>query len=407
MCALLLFGISSHAALAATGPGAQFFETGRLAFEAGNYAEALAAFEAALQARLQGPAIHFNIGVAAYRLGRYARAETAFLEVARTPAMAALAHYNLGLVALRRADTRAAASWFELAEREAQDERLRALASTQLAELPALPQRNWAAYAAFNAGYDDNVALVADSDVLGTSGTDDTFLEGQLAFSAPLDRSWRLDAGLVLLDYQQLDAFDQTTAQGGARYLSSRGRWDNEIAAQVAYSLLDGKGFEQRRVLSLQTGTELAPHWRVRGRYRCNDSDGLHDFTGVGGRRHEVNARLDWERAAWNIVADYRWDRSDLNDPSLSATRNEIGIGLQRELAQSWTAGLQLARRHSSYRSTGGGTEDRTALEFMVTRTLNETWSVSGRYAYADNDAELPQFNYTRSRIYLGIEAIL
>ena len=54
--------------------------------------------------------------------------------------------------------------------------------------------------------------------MLGVSGTDDTFAELQLAATAPLVGDWRFDGGLVLLDYQDLDSFDQLSSNAGARY---------------------------------------------------------------------------------------------------------------------------------------------------------------------------------------------
>ncbi|MGH8186620.1 MAG: tetratricopeptide repeat protein, partial [Steroidobacteraceae bacterium] len=124
-----------NVASAQSDQAARNFEAGRRAFEAQDYAAALSAFEAAAEAGMSGPAVHFNIGVAAFRVGRYDRAEAAFRHVADTPEMAPLAHYNLGLVALGTDDRAAAERWFSRAESGASDERLRALATTRLAEL--------------------------------------------------------------------------------------------------------------------------------------------------------------------------------------------------------------------------------------------------------------------------------
>lgn len=199
--AAFAFALVFHAPARATADdAAQLFRMGGAAFEKEDYAAALEAFESAARAGLAGPAVNFNIGVAAFRLGRYERAEAAFIETARTPAMAALAHYNLGLTALRSGNSRAAERWFERAEQEAGDERLRALASAQLAALPPPADRTSVGYASMGAGYDDNVALVSDSSVIGVSGVDDSFAEGQLALSMPLAQSWRLDASIAALD---------------------------------------------------------------------------------------------------------------------------------------------------------------------------------------------------------------
>lgn len=381
---------------------------GSKAFKAQDYGAALRSFEAALAAGLSGPAVHFNIGVAAYRLGEYSRAEAAFNQVARTPAMAALAHYNLGLVALRHGTTDEAASLFARAEREAADEQLRTLASEQLAELASRPaSRDWIGYAAFDAGYDDNVALVNNSDVLGISGKEDAFAELQLALSAPLARPWRLDAGLTWVDYQDLDRFDQLSLQGGGYYRVPVGNWMNQAGLQLAYTTLDGEGFENRRTLALQTSSELWPDLRMRVRYRYNDIDGMNDFGGMTGHRHEAGARFVWTREPWDIAVEYEIDASDYDDAALSANRHQLGFDLQRPLFAGWAVLLEATRRRSRYDDRDNGTEDRTQLMLAVTKALSPTWQFVMRYTHTRNAADLAEFDYSGNRISAGVEAAL
>ena len=404
MLAFLLAGNTT--AVAASEDATKWFQAGRAAFEAQDYAAALDAFEAAVREKLQGPAVHFNIGVVAYRLGRYDRAEAAFLEAARTPSMAALSRYNLGLVALARADKRTAEKWFELvATATDSDERLRQLASRQLAALPPPPSRNWAGYAALGAGYDDNVALVSNSDVLGISGLGDAFGEGQFALSAPLGQPWRLDAGLMLLDYRELDSFDQVIGQAGASYRMNTGRWASEAALEFAYTLLDGTGFDNEQIVTLQTGTKLDAHWSVSGRYRFSNIDGLNDFTGVGGHRHEVSVRAGWNRDAWTVGAMYRFDTSDLRDESLSATSHQIAINVQRAIGDEWLLAGGLARRHRSYDANGA--EDRTDFDLAIEKQLGRHWRFVFRYIHTRDAADLPEFDYDDNRVSAGVQAFL
>jgi hypothetical protein len=85
--------------------------------------------------------------------------------------MAPLAHYNLGLVAVAEHKEEQAARWFAQARSETSDERLQSLSTDQLARLPRPVERNWYAYGAVAAGYDDNVALVSNGDVLGVTAS--------------------------------------------------------------------------------------------------------------------------------------------------------------------------------------------------------------------------------------------
>lgn len=387
---------------------ARQFEAGSNAFKAHNYAAALEAFQAAVAAGLSGPAVHFNIGVSAFHLGQYSRARAAFDQVARTPAMAALAHYNIGLVALRRDETEEAASWFARAESEAADERLRTLAGERLAEIASRqPSRDWVGYAAFGAGYDDNVALVDNSDVLGISGKEDAFSELQLAFTAPLARPWRLDGGLAWVDYQDLDRFDQLSLHGGGYYRVATGDWMNQVGLQFGYTTLDGEGFENRRTLALQTSAELWPDWQVRVRYRFNDIEGLNDFAGMTGQRHEAGARFVWAPQPWEVAVEYQFDASDYDDAALSANRHQLGLDLQRPLFNGWALQLEATRRHSRYEDRDNGTEDRTQLTLAVTKSLSTMWQLAMRYTHTSNAADLAEFDYAGNRISLGVEATM
>lgn len=386
----------------------ELFRSGSSAFQAGEYAKALDAFEKALAAGMSGPAVHFNVGVAAYRLANYGRAATAFNEVARTSAMAGLAYYNLGLVELARNDSEAAAQWFSRAEQATDDVKLRELASTRLAELrPPPPANDWVGYTAFALGHDDNVALVSDSNVLGISDAEDNFAEAQLALSTPLADSWRLDGGLMLIDYQDLDAFDQLGASAGARYRVTIGNWINDVGARLGYSALDGSGFENRRTLSLQTSSELRPELRLRGRYRFNHLDGLNEYRGLGGRRQDAMARLDWAPAAWDIGVEYQFEIADYDDATLSAKRHQLRFDVERALAANWLLMFEATRRQSDYDSDQNGSEQRTELALTISRALSSRWRLVVRHAYTDNQADLREFDYTGNRISAGVEATL
>jgi hypothetical protein len=404
---LLTLIVAGHAA-AATEDAAQLFHTGRIAFENEDFSAALEAFESAVRAGLPGPAVQFNIGVAAFRLKRFERAEAAFLEAASTPSMAALAHYNLGLVALGRAEPGAARRWFARAAQEADDERLRTLAQDQLAALPpSPPDSDWAGYASVGSGYDDNVALRSDSDVLGVSGAGDGYFDVQLAVSAPLAQSWRFNAGVIFLDYQDLHEFDQFGIQGGPQYRVQSGDWTHDLAVKLAYSTLDGEGFENGRMLALQTSRRLSAEWRMDLRYRFSDLDGMNEFTGVGGERHEAIAHIERRRGPWNLAAEYEIDVSDHVDEALSATRHQVVLDVRRDLSDVWSLALAIAAHNGRYDAEGIGEEKGTEFAFQITRALSARWRLAVRYARTDNDADLAEYTYERNRVAAVIEAVL
>lgn len=404
--ALLIAVLFAPAVDAGSTPAPEQFQIGKQAFEAGNYLAALESFEAAVAAGMSGPAVHFNIGVSAYRLGRLSRAETAFLEVARTPQMVALAHYNLGLVALRAGKAADARHWFAMSEQESGDQRLRALASAQLSDRSRQPQRTWSGYAAFAVGYDDNVALISEADVLDVSNTGDSFAELQLSANTWIAQQWRLDANLGVLDYQDLNDFDQISASAAARYRRRVIGWNGEVILQGAYSTLGGDAFQAKRMLALQASKSLPGDWRVRTRYRFSLIDGLGSFDDLDGQRHEIDARAAWGRGAWDFDIEYSFDSSDYSNKALSLSRHAIAINVQRAFKDIWILQAQLARDLTRY-DAGSSDEDRNEWELAVSRVLSRRWRVVVRYGYANNAAQRPEFDYRRNRISAGVEATL
>jgi tetratricopeptide (TPR) repeat protein len=399
--------VCSAPAYSHTEQATQQFRAGSNAFQAGDYQTALICFESAHAQGMSTPALHFNIGVAAYRVGNYGRAETAFKEVANTPALAALAYYNLGLVDLKRNDPAAAHRWFSRVEGATDDARLRQLAAAQLGDLqPAVPAHSWVGYAGFGVGHDDNVALVSNSDVLGISDKADNFAEAQFSLSLPLG-DWRIDGGAVAVDYRDLDSFDQLGLQAGARYRWFYDDWTQDAGVQLAYTTLDGAGFENRRALFVQTGRDLLPDLHVRGRYRFSDIDGLNEFEGLTGRRHELGAALDWTRTEWNFSLGYRLELGDYAEDSLSATRHEFSFDASYDFATDWAFRGQASRRYSNYDSAFNGNELRTELGLAVTRMLKPRWQLFLRYEYTNNDADAAAYDYTGNRLTAGVEATL
>jgi tetratricopeptide (TPR) repeat protein len=405
LAALLLAGYLPITASASSAEASRQFENGKQAFAAQDYAAALDAFESAAAAGMTGPVVQFNIGVCAYRVGQWSRAAAAFRETARTPSMAPLAHYNLGLVAVAEHKEEQAARWFAQARSETSDERLQSLSTDQLARLPRPVERNWYAYGAVAAGYDDNVALVSNGDVLGVTGIDDAFAELQAAITAPLRGPWRFDGNVVLLDYQDLDSFDQLTLNAGARYRLPLGDWNSEAGVQLAYSTLDGEGFESKEILLLQATRPLTQEWRLRVRYRFHEINGLNGFEGLDGTRHELAVRGMWRRDRWNVTVQYRYDTTDYRAEELSFDRHQLLVNALRDLNEYWTVEAGLLFDRSRYDVADNSAEDRTEVELGLSRSFGQRWRAVMRYSYADNRAELPEFDYQRNRISAGVEA--
>ena len=128
-------------------------------------------------------------------------------------------------------------------------------------------------------------------------------------------------------------------------------------------------------------------------------------FQGLDGYRHELGIRGVWHRDSWDVTLEYRFDSSDYDDENLSFDRHQLGVDVQRQLDENWSVQGGLSFDRSRYDVTENGSEERFELTLGGSRALNETWRVVVRYAFADNSADLPEFNYQRNLFSAGVEA--
>lgn len=357
-----------------------------------------------MAARLDGPAIHYNIGVAAYRLGRFDRARTAFEEVARTPSMAALAHYNLGLVAKAQSNSAAAREHFARAYEETGDERLKGLARTQLGAAEPPQRLEWAVFASSGVGYDDNVTLSSSGTQLGIAKESDVYGDSLVAGTVQLGGGWRVDGDLSYLNYLDLDDYDQLSASAGGRYRFDVADWRTDVGLELGATLLDGDVLERRQVLLAQATRALTKAWSLRARYRLSFVDGAGEFDGLDGLRHEVSARMTYAQIAWGGNVGYRFERNDYDAAALSATRHYLFAEAYRSITRLWTARGSVSVRHGEY-DGAGGSEDRVELTAAAERSLSDRLTLVMQYGFTDSDADEAALDYRRNRVFVGVEA--
>lgn len=397
----------------AAGDAEARFAAGAVAASEGDYATALAAFQAALAAGQAGPAVHYNIGVCAWALGDLETARESFLETAEYASMAALAHYNLGLVAQRQGEDEAARSWFRLArDNRTADPALIQLAVAALDALgpPPAPSRplprGTAVFLAANAGYDDNVALVADGELLGVSDLDSAYGELQLAALAPLGRDFSLQGGAFLLDYADLPELDQAGAQIELRYRPWIGAWRLELGAGYSLNQLDGERFEDQRSLSAGVTRRVGMDWRFRAQLVYHDIEAQEDFAGLSGDRLETRFQLRryLQQQYWQL--EYRFELNEREDQALSPDRHRLELEWRRQLGRQLELEAGVGWRHSSYDTADlSRTEQRATALLGLIGPITGRWQWVLRYDYARNDASVEEFDYSRNRGFAGIQA--
>lgn len=364
---------------------------------------------------MEGPAVHYNIGVSAWQLGRLELAADAFLIVAQQPEMAALAHYNLGLVSLRQDDADAARAWFLRARDGSDDPALQRLAEAQLdrlvpAAVTATSTPSRAAprvFVAASLGYDDNVALLADGDVLGATDTASALAETSLGLSIPLGRSFSVEAGGFALRHADAAEFDQSGVQAEFVYRPQAGAWRGEMGAGAGVNWLDGETFEERVGLLLGASRGIATDWRLQLGYRLEDIEGSPPFTGLSGQRHEAGLQLDRRIGVQRIRLGYRLELNDRASEALSADRHRLDAEWQRDLDERLRMVLGAKWRYShTSMQPASRTERRLELAAGVAGPLPGRWEWFLQYDWTRNDATDALLDYRRHRIMAGFQGL-
>jgi tetratricopeptide (TPR) repeat protein len=379
------------------------------AFQAEDFSKARALFERALAAGMEGPAVHYNIGASAYRAGDLPRAERAFREVARTPSMAALAHYNLGLVALDRRDEREARDWFERSIRQdPADERLMALASRRLAELPQPRSTGvWSYYARGGGGYDDNVALRSDSIETSANGETDSYGElnvaGNYSFGA-----WRLDAGAGMLEYLKLNEFSQTSFYLGVARRFRLDNWSFEFGAHGSQLSFGGEIFERNTAAGVLAARMFGGGSRLRARLRTTSVEGKGRFSGLTGDRTELGLYYDRTWRAWSFGAHTRGELNDSEDEIFATRWVQLGAEARYALSPFWGlnvgAALRRTTRPARPDTLEGWKDNRVSLLVGATRALWKQAQLYVRYEHERNDSPVAGFDYDRNRASASVE---
>lgn len=380
----------------------------------GEFAVALAAFEAALAAGGDDAAIHYNIGVCAYKLGDYIRAEAAFQTLARRfPAMRELGEYNLGLSLMRQQRLDEAREAFEAA-RLGGDEKIAAFAATALARLgpnepssdagaSTSPTSAWLKLVDVGIGHDGNVALVDESTLPLGDTSESAFAEafGYLSGSVGPQRQWRFDLSAYLVTYADVAGFDQAAVRVAGMREWRLPRWRVEAGPHYARTTLDGSDLEAHWGGSVDARYALAARQSFGLRVVHDELEDLDAQYGyLAGERDRL--RVTYERGMLRL--GYERERNDRAGAGVSADRDRYMLRIGLPLPGRWAADLDYEARASDYDSLAvPRSEDRRELAFSLRRDFGRAWEFETQILYAENDSSDPLYAYTRRRIAAGI----
>lgn len=408
---MLWLTICAPSAQAATEPALESFEAGKRAFADADYGAALAHFELARDAGLEGPAIHYNLGVCHFKLGDYPSAEAAFRHIANAyPAMRGLAQYNLGLVALRLGQDVQAQSLFRQALANSEDDTVRRLAQSQLPVETATraDDESWLTLIDTRVGHDDNVLLLAEEIPLASGqSAASPFTQLFALVSGPLTSraDLRFDGSGYAVRYHEDSRFDQTALRLGLRYLWSLGLWRGEVGPHYGYSTLDGDVFERRISVGLRLARDIAARATLGVRYEHDVvTEGDARFAFIDGSRDRLELRVARRSGSGLFALAYALEWNDRDDPSVSPKRNELSVRYRHDFGGRWSADVEVSTRDSRYRDlVVERQEELVDLSLGLTRSLGRGWQANGVLSLADNESDIELVRYDRRRIALGV----
>jgi tetratricopeptide (TPR) repeat protein len=398
----------------ATAAPPEHWEVGRLAFENGDYASALASFVAARDAGLDGPAVHYNIAVSQYKLGRYRQAAQTFgLLADRFPAMRGLAEYNLGLVSYRLGESAGARRHFLRAYELSSDEpKIRILASQRLRELgPEVRSApRWRGALGIRAGHDDNVTLRDEAGLPAGTTTESPMIDFFAVIQGPWDgrNGVRFDGSIYTIKYFDASDFDQSELRGAVFYDWRPGEWRFQAGVHASTSTLGGDSFDRKAGVHARAVRYLGRSAAIDLRYAYDEvSDGDALFAGIEGSRQQLDLRYVWHTDGHRVQLRYWLERNDRADPAVSPDRNRLGLdyGYRPGRGLGYEAGIDL--RNSDYGDlVTPRDEDLLTLWGAVTYTFATDWTVLLEYRVADNDSTDETYSYDRSQVTLGLQKI-
>lgn len=416
---LVLFAAAEVPAQTTDIDAEQAFVEGSRHFAEGDYGMALAQFRLALEAGMHSAAVLYNIGVCEYRVGEYAAAEQTFLRISRDlPDMRLLADYNRGLALVRQQRAKEAQPLFRNVA-ASDDPVLARLAGSMLERLAPDRQEvgaetgtpDWFAYVDVGAGYDDNVALLDDSGATAGRTTDSTFSEvfGQLGGSLGQTGAFQYDASAYLVRYFDAGQYDQNAFRLAGSWRWRIGTWVGEAGPYIAYSTLDGNGYDRRGGLQLGLGGALDNGTRLRvlvAHEEIRDADARYEF--VSGTRQRASLR--WSRRInatqrWHL--DYAYTHDDRTGAAVSPSRHRFAAGYGHRFNIRWSVDADLIYRSSRYDDLAAPREE-DLLEFGLTlaRDVGQDWQVTAEVRLSDNDANADGFSYTRNRLQLSVNRL-
>jgi tetratricopeptide (TPR) repeat protein len=385
----------------------ELFNFGRQAFANGAYEKALNYFQSSNKAGLDSSALHYNLGATYFKLKHYDKAREAFEKLIADPNSASLAHYNLGLINLTSGDKDAARNHFKIALRTSKNTTLRNLADDRLKQLEPDKKKQVSGYMSLFAGYNDNVALIAEGEVF-PSNNEDMFLEymggvtGQLA--GERKDGLQIKASGYYLDYQDTDEFDFGTLRIGPELDRRLSKWRTSFSGFVNWDYLDKDLFEQIYNMEVKGKRGVHKNLRMRLKYKLSIIDAYSPYDSLSGYRHRMTAGLSSSFSKNYARLYYTFEVNDRDNPDFP-TRQTTAFFIRRDFNDDWNVGGNVKYRLSDYSQTGRN-DQKLQFGLRISRSMPWDFRLIGKYDHLRNVSNSEENNYIINKTSIGFERL-
>lgn len=427
---LLLLGVGVSAATLAN---EKFYEEGVVAFQSGDYQSAVQAFESARQEGMQSATLHYNLGASYYRLGLYEASAREFIQIRADGKWGALAEYNLGLLAERQGNRAQAIQHYQQAYRNADSDRVKALALAKLdsfssiLETKSAHSKRWNFYLSAAGGYDDNPALTELDQTEAAADDSDTFIEALGVMSGYLygnrQDGVRVNAGFYNRTYSDVSAFDVTGLYGGFYRDRQYGSWQGVYGLIADAYWVDGDSYTHSAGLHAQASRPLAiGELELQNQLSFIDAANTYGYLEGIRNRATISWLLGHEGLRWKLgyTNEYN-DRDDINSDlsfeSVSPVRHTLFGQMDHQISPRLTGTARAEYRDTRYRNANmvqddqgnplrlTRSEERLEMSLQARYSLHQTFGVFAEYRYVDNDSNIVRYAYESNQLMLGMDA--
>ena len=428
-CITIGAGCLSGRAVAQAVDPAVVYADGVTAFQAGDYAQALDDFLKARDAGYTGPQLGYSLGSTYYQLGRYASAQREFQTLSNDPDLAGLCHYNLGLIALKQGDPATARSEFKAAEAQATDPAIKQLATTELAKLPPPPaQHPWFAYVDTAAGYDDDVAPVAQSGLVLPAQQGSSFVSLLAGGSDQLTGTYadgtQLSGSLYRADFLQLSHFNETFLTLGPEYRRTDGPWGTALEVSASHMILGSDNLESSGLFQFEESRSVGGTDHLKGGYEYEHVVGGSGFDYLSGSRQALFVEDAHTERTYELTLGYLHEINRRNDLAVSQEffsdspiRNRVYGRFDLHLTGRFSTQLALRYENSLYGmpdsiSTGNTSTTLTRHDRLYDASagakyeLSRGWNLRLEYRYLRNQSNIESYAYESHRATLSLEIL-